>query len=38
MDDKVPSVRDATEAFRTYRKSVFGGNDTEEIEQIEGGP
>ena len=38
MDDKVPSVRDATQAFRTYRKSASGGDETAEIEQIEDGP
>lgn len=38
MDDKTPSVKAATEAFRTYRKSVSGGDETAEIEQIEDGP
>jgi dTMP kinase len=33
--DKRPSVQAATEAFRTYRKSVSGGEETEEMEAIE---
>lgn len=34
--DRRPAVHAATEAFRTYRKSVSGGDETEEMEAIEG--
>jgi hypothetical protein len=33
--ERRPSVEAAAEAFRTYRKSVSGGEPTEEIEAIE---
>ena len=35
---KNPSVEAATEAFRTYRRSVSGGEETQEIELGENGP
>jgi dTMP kinase len=35
---KNPSVEAATEAFRNYRRSVSGGEETEEIELAEDGP